>query len=178
MRQHLPNAISFARLLAAPYICWLISEGHYSAAIVWFALAGFTDFLDGWLARQLKVSSAFGALLDPVADKVLQSGAVLVLAYGGLIPAWMAIVIFGRDLLILLIAGFLMIRGIRRDFPPSLWGKWSTLAQILYVLGVVATRRGYPVPLLDPLLWITAALTSISGVHYLLRACNAWSQRT
>ena len=75
----LPNLLTAARLLAAPYILYLLWTGAYRNAIVWFSIASLTDVLDGFLARRLGVVSKIGALLDPVADKVLLSGSFLTL---------------------------------------------------------------------------------------------------
>jgi len=117
--KQLPNLLTAARLLAAPYILYLLWTGGYRMAIVWFAIASATDVLDGFLARQLRVVSKTGALLDPVADKVLLSGSFLTLGLRQVIPFWLMVIVLGRDLLILGFAIVTLARGMRRDFPPS-----------------------------------------------------------
>ena len=135
-------------------------------------VAGVTDALDGWLARRLGAASHLGAYLDPVADKVLLSGAFLTLAVDGAIEAWLAALVLGRDALILLFAAgaFLFTKSVR-SFEPSIWGKGSTAAQILFILAVLLHFVGFAgSPVVTGLKWLTAALTAWSGIHYAVRA--------
>ena len=168
--KQLPNLLTAARLLAAPYILYLLWTGGYVAAIVWFSIASFTDALDGFLARRLQVTSKIGALLDPVADKILLSGSFLTLGLKGVIPVWLTVIVLGRDLLILSFAIIALARKMRRDFPPSVWGKASTAAQIacvLFAVGHVADIT--PLIVATALGWIAAALTLWSGIDYVVK---------
>jgi cardiolipin synthase (CMP-forming) len=168
--KQLPNLLTAARLLAAPYILYLLWTGGYRTAIVWFSIASTTDVLDGFLARRLRVVSKVGALLDPVADKVLLSGSFLILGLRGIIPFWLMTLVLGRDLLILGFAAIALARKIRRDFPPSVWGKASTAAQIAYVLFAVGYEAAItPLIVATILGWIAAALTLWSGIDYFRR---------
>lgn len=166
----LPNLLTAARLLAAPYILYLLWTGEYLTAIVWFAIAGVTDVLDGFLARRFQAGSRLGALLDPIADKVLLSGSFLTLGLRGIIPLWLMALILGRDLMILGFATIAIARKIRRDFPPSAWGKASTASQIACVLFAVGHEAS-----LTPLIvatifgWIAATLTLWSGIDYFIK---------
>ena len=170
MRQ-VPNLLSAARLFAAPYILYLLWGGRFRAALVWFAIAAATDALDGYLARRFKAGSRAGALLDPVADKVLLSGSFLVLGWKSIIPFSLTIFVLGRDLMILGFAVIALTRKTRRDFPPSMWGKASTAAQIAYVLFAVGHEAGFaPLALVTILGWITFVLTIWSGIDYARRA--------
>src|SRR5690242_7610001 len=147
----------------------LILRGEYRASLVWFAAAAITDALDGWLARLVHAESPFGQVLDPVADKVLLSGAFAALAIHGDISWWIAGLVLGRDALILLAAGaFLAFSGKRRSFPPSIWGKLSTIAQCIAVLAVILVGAGFKFPA-EAVLWATAALTAWSGLDYFFR---------
>jgi cardiolipin synthase len=166
----LPNVLTAARLLAAPYIFYLLWTGSFRSALVWFALAGITDALDGFLARKLQAGSRLGALLDPVADKVLLDGAFLVLGLKSVIPFSLMIFVLGRDLMILVFAMVALARRTRRDFPPSVWGKASTGAQIAYVLFAVGHEAAIaPLFVVAILGWITFALTIWSGIDYARR---------
>jgi cardiolipin synthase len=166
----LPNLLTAARLLAAPYILYLLWTGSYGLSIVWFSFASFSDVLDGFLARRFKAGSRLGALLDPIADKVLLSGSFLTLGLKGVIPFWLMILVLGRDLMILGFAIVALARRIRRDFPPSVWGKASTAAQIAYVLFVVGHEAAItPLIVATILGWIAAALTLWSGIDYIRR---------
>ena len=142
MISQLPNLLTAARLVAAPYIFYLLWTNTFRAALVLFAIAGITDVLDGYIARRYKAGSRLGALLDPVADKILLDGAFLILGYNSVIPFSLTIFVLGRDLMILLFALVTLARKTRRDFPPSVWGKASTGAQIAYVLFAVGHKPG------------------------------------
>jgi cardiolipin synthase len=164
--QSLPNLLSLARLLAAPYLFWLLWRGHFQTALLVMFLAGITDALDGFLARRLKVSSRIGEVLDPIADKVLLSGAFAALWLNGAIEGWLAALVLGRDALILAAAGIaLLFSKAPRRFPPSIWGKLSTIVQMALVVIVTARLE----PLLALAKWSTAALTVVSFVHYAWR---------
>lgn len=168
--KHLPNLLSAARILLAPYIFYLLSTGQFGLALLWFAAAGLTDGLDGYLARRWDAGSRLGALLDPVSDKLLLSGSVVVLAMGGAVPVWLAVLILGRDLGILLAAvGVLLFSTRPREFPPSVWGKISTLVQVGYVLAVVAAAAEIsPIGPALVLQWLAVLFTAWSGIHYTL----------
>ena len=104
MTKWLPNGLSAARLLVSPYLCFLLWRGQYRLALIVLLLAALTDGLDGYFARKLKAQSRFGEVLDPIADKVLMGGAFLTLAFSSAIEPWLASVVIGRDVLILLVA--------------------------------------------------------------------------
>ena len=168
--KQIPNLLTAARLLAAPYILYLLWTAEYRTALVWFAIASATDVLDGFIARRFHAASKIGALLDPIADKVLLSGSFLTLGLKGVIPWWLMAIVLGRDLLILGFAIVALARGTRREFPPSVWGKASTAAQIACVLFAVGyTAAITPLIVATILGWIAATLTIWSGVHYFFR---------
>jgi cardiolipin synthase (CMP-forming) len=133
MIRHLPNLLSALRLLAAPFAAWLIVEGHDIAAVLIFAAAGASDGLDGFIARRWGMTSAFGAWLDPIADKLLMLFCFTALYYVGATPLWLLVLVVARDLAIVL--GWLLIRLLSLPAPtsPLLIGKLSTVVQILYV---------------------------------------------
>ena len=168
----LPNFLSALRLALAPYVFYLMWVREYRAVLVWFAIAGLTDAADGFAARKLKAASPLGAYLDPIADKVLLSGAFLVLALSHTIPLWLAILVLGRDAAILLFAaGVMLFTRTQRSFPPSGWGKVCTVVQICFVVAAVANQAGYlTVVFVRVLAGITATLTAWSAVDY------AWRQ--
>jgi cardiolipin synthase len=170
--KHVPNILSAARLVAAPYVFVLLWTREWNAALAWMAIIGATDGFDGYLARRFDAASKLGAMLDPVADKVLLSGAFLTLALNGTIPAWLAGLVLGRDILILLFAvGVLLFTNIRGEFPPSNAGKLSTLVQIVYILWTVGSQAGY-VPITDLLDYVVLAVTGWSSLDYAMRAAK------
>jgi cardiolipin synthase len=162
--RQLPNLLSLARLAIAPYLFWLLWRGHFNLALVAILVAGITDGLDGYLARRLGASSQMGEILDPVADKVLLSGSFLALWLNGSAEGWLAAIILGRDALILAAAGVALLLSKKpRRFPPSIWGKLSTIAQVALVVTLAARL---PEPLLGIVKWTTAVLTVVSFLHY------------
>jgi cardiolipin synthase len=165
--KHIPNLLSAARLAIAPYLFVLLWRREYTLAFAFCIIAGVTDGLDGLLARRLKVSSRVGAYLDPIADKVLLSGAFLTLALDNAIERWLVVIVLGRDVMILLmVAGAFLLTSVR-SFPPSIWGKASTVAQIAFIGLLLAHLSGFiGVTLVTAAKWLAAALACWSGAHY------------
>lgn len=169
----LPNVITFARLCAVPLAVWLVLTHHFGAAFWLFVAAGASDALDGWLARQGR-ASAVGALLDPLADKVLLVSMYVTLAAVGVLPSWIAILVVFRDLLI--VGGVLVLGVAGQSVPirPLFVSKINTVAQaVLIAAALLLAALGWPVgATLRPLLWLVAASTLISGGAYVRR--TAW----
>jgi cardiolipin synthase len=165
----IPNLLTIARLLLAPFIFAAIVNGRHALALALFACASLTDGLDGLLARRFGQITPVGAYLDPIADKVLLSGVYLSLALAGSVPWWLVMVIFGRDLFLLASSGIALLFTGYRQFRPSVWGKASTFAQIACAIAWM-TRNAVDSPgihaLAEALIWPTAALTVWSGLHY------------
>jgi cardiolipin synthase len=165
---NLPNLFTLARLVLAPFIASDILHGHYGRAIILLFAAGFTDVIDGFLARRFEISTNVGAYFDPIADKILLSVIYVALGLAGAMPWWMVAVVFGRDLLILAMAGYGLLFTSLRKFPPSVWGKISTFFQIAAALVVMGARAGIPAPVTLALSLMLVA-TVVSGLHYIWR---------
>jgi cardiolipin synthase (CMP-forming) len=165
---NLPNLFTLARLVLAPFIASDILRGHYSRAIVLLFAAGFTDVIDGFLARRLKASTPAGAYFDPIADKILLSVIYVSLGLAAAMPWWMVGVVFGRDILILAMAAYGLLFTSLRKFPPSVWGKISTFFQIAAALVVMGDRAGIPAPVTLALCLMLVG-TIVSGLHYMWR---------
>src|SRR6516225_4259635 len=117
---------------------------QYGSVLGWFLFSGVTDGIDGWIARRWKAQSKLGAMLDPIGDKLLLSGSFLTLALDHAMEWWLAALVLGRDALILLFAaGALLFSRSVREFPPSWWGKASTVAQICYIVVLVGHLGGF-----------------------------------
>lgn len=95
---NLPNILTFSRLLASPVIGYLVLHDQPAAALGLFAAAGFTDLIDGWIARRWKLQTVVGSVIDPMADKTLMTILTVTLAMQGLLPVWLAAIILGRDI--------------------------------------------------------------------------------
>lgn len=135
-----PNLLTLMRLFIIPFLVIAILDGHYVAAFALFLLAGTSDALDGLLARLLKQRTTLGQYLDPIADKLLLSTLFVVLTHVGLMPRYVTVLVFSRDLGILLIATLLFATGTLRDFRPSIFGKLNTLVQIMALIAVFCEK--------------------------------------
>jgi cardiolipin synthase len=164
-----PNLLTLARICLAPFLVAAILEGRYGLSFGLFLAAGLTDALDGTLARWLKQRTMLGQYLDPVADKLLLSTLFLVLMHQGLIPARVTVMVFGRDVGILVVAAILYAATGRREFKPSIFGKANTFAQVAAVAAVLLLEI-YPAPWVAKVrmvaLGATMVLTVVSGLHY------------
>ncbi len=164
-----PNLLTLLRICLAPFLVAAILDGHYALSFGLFAAAGITDALDGTLARLLKQRTMLGQYLDPVADKLLLSTLFLVLTHKGLIPARVTVLVFGRDVGILVVAAILYAAVGRREFGPSIFGKANTLAQVAAVAAVLLhqlTPARWVADFREVALWATMVLTVVSGLHY------------
>lgn len=164
----IPNFLTTMRIFLAIPIVWLILNERYSA-VLWIAfIAGLSDGIDGWLARKLNVLSRFGAIADPVSDKVMLVSSYVALAIVELLPWWVIVIVVLRDVVIVTGAVAYHLLFGRYDMAPSLWGKLSTLVQIVFVLAML-TQQVYPVLPgigLQIGLWLVVVMAFISGGHY------------
>src|SRR6202142_1417056 len=127
---NLANLFTLLRLILVPYVIGAILDGRHGRALGLFFLAAVTDVLDGALARSYGLATQVGAYLDPIADKCLLSGIFLALGATGTVPWWFVVVVFGRDIYILLaVVAVIALTNVRK-FPPSRWGKFSTFVQV------------------------------------------------
>jgi cardiolipin synthase (CMP-forming) len=164
-----PNQLSFLRLGFLPFFIILIHSGKYRWALGVLILAALTDGLDGLLARRLDQRTTLGALLDPIADKLLLSSSFFVLALNGKLHWWLTILVLSRDVLILTTAAVILVVVGYRPFPPSIYGKITTFVQILLVFAVV-TSAAFDRPWIDfverGLIYVVTGFTIFSGFHY------------
>ena len=156
-------------MIFLPFIVINLVKHDFKWAMALFILAGISDGLDGLLARRLHQQTLLGQYLDPIADKLLMSTMFVVLSIERMIPWKYTILVFSRDISILMISGVLfMIAGLR-DFRPSIFGKANTFAQVAAIFFVLLL-------LVEPLRWIwiartiflqaTFIFTIVSAVHY------------
>src|SRR5271170_5867131 len=161
-----PNQLTFLRLAFLPFFIMAIHYERYNWALVILIVAGFTDALDGFLARGLNQKTPLGAYLDPIADKLLLSSSYLALALKGRIAWWLAIMVLGRDLLLLVACAVILLTVGYRPFPPSIWGKATTFFEItlIVLVLVLAAWSDQSLSILREICgYIVAALVVISG---------------
>lgn len=165
---NLANALTSVRALLAPVLVWLLVGGRYEYALWAFLAAGLSDALDGFVARRLNQFTRFGAILDPVADKLVIVSCVVTLAALDLLPVWLAWVIGARDLVIVAGALSFRLRFGRLEMAPLLAGKLNTLIQISLILLVLLQAAAW----LDVSAWLpaahaaTALAAMVSGAQY------------
>jgi cardiolipin synthase len=163
------NQITLLRLVFVPVFAILVLEQHYRAALAVLTAAALSDVLDGTVARLMKQESALGVALDPIADKILMTTGYLTLAFRGVLPWWLTIVVLSRDVAILATALVISLVAGYRPFHPSLLGKASTAAQVFTLFLAVCRRAQVPFVTADVLtifIYLTAGLTLASAVHY------------
>jgi cardiolipin synthase len=166
-----PNLLTLLRLFIIPFLVIAILDGRHGLAFALFVLAGFSDGLDGLAARMTRQYTQLGLYLDPIADKLLLSTLFVVLTHVNLVPRYVTVLVFSRDLGILLIATLLFATGTLRDFRPSLLGKFNTLVQI-FGLTVVLVEQVWPS--LDGALLRLWLLRSIAWLAPISAAQYAW----
>jgi cardiolipin synthase len=164
----LPNFITTIRIILAPvFVIYLINDRFLPALIV-FLMCAVSDGLDGMLARVLNQRSKLGAYLDPIADKLLLVAAFVTLSVRGHLPAWLTVLVFSRDIMILL--GVIVLSLNRMEFivKPSPVSKVTTWLQFITIVAVLS--QGYLPQFAQFYLYIfylTALLTISSGLHYM-----------
>jgi cardiolipin synthase (CMP-forming) len=164
------NQLTLMRLIFVPFVIINVLDNNYGWALALLVAAGLSDGLDGLLARWLKQQTLLGEYLDPIADKLLLSSLFLVLSFMHKIPWRFTVVVFTRDIGILLISGVLYAAVGLRNFRPSIFGKINTACQIGAIFFVLLfeihpdgwllyTKRGF--------LWSVFLFTTLSAVHYI-----------
>jgi cardiolipin synthase len=177
---HLPNIITVLRILLVIPTGWLLLEARYPEALVLMAITGASDALDGWLARRFGWTSGLGAVLDPLADKLLVAATFLILTVQGHIPVWVAAIVLGRDAVIMAGAGAYRLFFAPIEFSPTFISKANTAAQIVLLLLVLFGLCGFGglselvVAIVDPYcLYLLAGFGLASGVDYVV----TWSRK-
>ena len=184
-----PNLVTFSRIVLIPVIIgiyympdtWLSEEGRNITATGVFIFAGITDWLDGYLARRLNQMSAFGAFLDPVADKLIVVAALLALLYLNRVDMIVALIIVGREIAISALREWMAKVGQAKSVAVAFIGKLKTVAQMVAIplllfhgelLGIDCQWLG------TVLINIAAVLTAMSMLYYLRKALPYASVRS
>jgi cardiolipin synthase len=170
---NIPNILTVIRILLTPLFVIFLLKNLFHPALIVFTVAAISDGLDGLLARYFNQYSVLGAYLDPIADKLLLASAYASLAVLKIIPAWLAVIVISRDILI--ITGIIVfgLTDIHIEIKPSLVSKWTTVAQLLTVFLVLLSPNIPGITMTKMLLfWITAGVTIASGLHYVYFGLN------
>ncbi|MGH2786594.1 MAG: CDP-diacylglycerol--glycerol-3-phosphate 3-phosphatidyltransferase [Actinomycetota bacterium] len=170
--------ITVLRIVLVPVVMALVLIGDrvdlaYVSAACLFVIAAGTDFVDGYLARRWNAATTLGSFLDTTADKLLVAGCIIALVAVDRASAWIAVIIVGRELVILGLRGMVALDG--TVMPPSIWGKLKATVQFgAITLAIVRTSDPLgPLYLDEWAMIVAAAITVMSGVEYLARYSSA-----
>jgi CDP-diacylglycerol--glycerol-3-phosphate 3-phosphatidyltransferase/cardiolipin synthase len=184
MPLNLPNLLTWLRILLIPLMAgvfylpagWVTAEEANAVAAALFGVAALTDWFDGYLARALGQTSAFGAFLDPVADKLMVAAALIVLIDLDRVAPLIALIIIGREITISALREWMAKAGKSASVAVSFVGKLKTTVQMIAIVLLLYFNpvARIPVSALGTLLiWIAALLTLVSMVYYLVMAARA-----
>ena len=174
------NQITILRLVFAPIFAALVVDREYGWALAVLVAAAISDVLDGNVARIFHQETSLGVALDPIADKALLTTAFVALSVRDALPWWLTITVISRDVAMLLTALLIILAAGYRTFRPTILGKASTVAQMATILVAVSHQAGIPYAsdlALRGFVYIAAALTVASGVHYLLVVAERYAHR-
>ncbi len=175
----IPNLICLFRILLVGPIVWCMLQQNFSTALFLVAIAGISDGVDGFLARHFHWQSRLGSILDPLADKLLLVAAFATLTYIQLLPLWLLLLIFGRDLLIVCGALAYHLKFGEYELSPLWSSKMNTVFQIALVLMVIVQQEWLPQAAAwsTTLVWLVVASVIISGSEYIVVwGASAWRQ--
>lgn len=156
-----------------PLLVIFLLKQRFDAALVVFVLAGISDALDGMIARFFNQRTVLGAYLDPIADKLLLTASFISLGLLHRIPGWVVVIVITRDVLILLGVAIYSLTGITLHIAPSMVSKCTTAIQLATVgLTLLAVQLSDLSAYLSFFFWLTAGLTTLSGLHYIYRGMS------
>ncbi len=166
--RNIPNFLTALRLASAPMLAALLVHGEYRAALAIFVFAGLSDAADGWLAKRFHLMTRVGRYLDPAADKVLMLASFLALSAMHAAPLWLATVVIGRDIVILLGIALARFLELPLRIAPLPIGKFSTAVQVIYVaLTLIVLAAGLDWPRMEATAaFVTGVFTIVSGLAY------------
>lgn len=173
--RHLPNAITLLRAVLIPVIALVLAARDYDLTLLLFSLCAVGDFVDGWLARTFNHRTRFGAVADPLADKLTMLSVTVLLAWQGWLPWWFALLVVLRDVVIVAGAVAYHLRVGHVEMAPTRISKANTAFEFLLLAGLLAVAAEAIEPGLwwNVLLWTTTATILVSGTQYVV----LWSRK-
>lgn len=172
---NVPNFITVIRILLTPVFVICLLRNKFDIAILVFTIAGISDGLDGFIARCFNQRTELGAYLDPIADKSLLMASFVTLGVQQHIPGWLAVIVISRDIVIVTGIAVLTIMDIKIRIQPTLISKVTTFVQ-LFTVFLTLLYPGIPSEPVTKyvMFWVTAVLTTISGLHYMMLGLNTF----
>lgn len=167
-----PNKLTVARMILVPFLVIFMLTGWGREANRWICLAIFvaasvTDWFDGHLARKYNLITNFGKFMDPLADKLLVCSAMICMIELDRLPAWVVIIIIGREFII---SGFRLIAAENGVvIAANYWGKFKTVSQMIMIILLIVDFGGFFAILTEVFIWLSVALTVISLLTYIMQ---------
>ena len=170
MKMNIANQLTLLRVVMIPIFIWLLLAGHMMPALIVFLVASFTDFLDGFLARKLNLITNFGKFMDPLADKLLVTSALICFVSLNMLSPWVVIIILSREFIVSIFRAVAAAEGI--VIAASWWGKIKTNVQMAMVIVLLLGNwpfNGINFPMDTILVYAATILTVISGADYIIK---------
>jgi len=167
---NLPNTLTITRIVIIPLFITSIIYKRYDYALLLFVMAALTDTLDGFIARLTNQKTVLGTFLDPLADKFLLVTSFILFSINGWLPKWLTITVISRDIIV--VTGWMLIYFITHTSTvrPTVTGKAAIAMQLILLCYVLLDINMVSFPdLHDALIWSTAVITIVSGLHYIYR---------
>ena len=168
MIAYIPNVLTLMRMAMAPLLIVVLNDGKYELALLIFLVAGISDGLDGFIAKQFDCVTRLGTILDPLADKALLVSSFIMLTYLELIPFWLMVTVVFRDMVI--VGGYVALVGLygRIDITPILISKINTFLQIVLILALLMMQSGIAQVqwMITPLVYAVFVVGIASGFQY------------
>ncbi len=167
---NIANKLTVLRMIMVPFFMYFLLAGNEWIALILFVVASFTDFLDGHLARSRNLITNFGKFMDPLADKLLVTAALIGFVQLGRLSAWVVLIIVSREFIVSIFRAIAASSGV--VIAASWWGKSKTISQMIMI--IVMLLNNYPfsligIPMDTILIVIATLLTIISGVDYIVK---------
>ncbi|MDK2865910.1 MAG: CDP-diacylglycerol---glycerol-3-phosphate 3-phosphatidyltransferase [Clostridiales bacterium] len=167
---NIANKLTLLRVIMIPFFMYFLLNSHLTIALILFCIASFTDFLDGHLARSMNLITNFGKFMDPLADKLLVTSALLGFVELGSLSSWVVMIIIAREFIVSIFRAIAASEGI--VIAASWWGKSKTISQMIMI--IIMLLNNYPfeligLPMDQIFVWIATALTIISGADYIIK---------
>jgi CDP-diacylglycerol--glycerol-3-phosphate 3-phosphatidyltransferase len=167
---NIANKLTLLRVIMIPFFMYFLLNSHLTIALILLCIASFTDFLDGHLARSMNLITNFGKFMDPLADKLLVTSALLGFVELGSLSSWVVMIIIAREFIVSIFRAIAASEGI--VIAASWWGKSKTISQMIMI--IIMLLNNYPfeligLPMDQIFVWIATALTIISGADYIIK---------
>ena len=175
---NLANKLTLLRIIMIPVFVVVLLSGYYYGAAAVFVIASLTDMLDGYIARKYNMITDFGKLMDPLADKLLVTAALVALVELGDIQSWMVIVILSREFTVSILRAVAASSG--KVIAASKWGKAKTIVQMIAIIAILFKNQPFEIlniPFAQGALYLAVALTIISGVDYIYKNKEFFSEK-